>query len=244
MKTILSISIAALGLAVTPLKAEPQISVTGSAEVKVAPDEIHISVGVETRDANLNEVKRQHDQIMAGVLKFLKDKVPDKDMQTDLITIAPEYDSNVSRTKPVVYIVRKSLEIKLTTIADFEPILTGLLSNGVNYIHNIDFRTTQLRKHRDQARSMAVRAAREKADALAKELGVKCGKPTAINANEWGGWWSGYPNPWGGRGYSYYGQAQNVVQNAGGGPTDTGGETLSVGQITVSASVNVTFSLE
>ena len=39
----------------------PQISVSGSAEVKVAPDEIHLSVGVETRHEAVEEAKRQND---------------------------------------------------------------------------------------------------------------------------------------------------------------------------------------
>ncbi len=243
MKKLLLLSLAIPGLPSAQLLAEAQISVSGSAEVKVAPDEIHLSVGVETRDADLNEAKRRHDQSMASALKFLKSSaVPDKDVQTDFISITPEYDSNVSRTKPVVYIVRKSVEIKLTTVTNLEPILTGLLNNGVNYIHNLDFRTTQLRKLRDQARAMAIRAATEKADALAKDLGVKRGKPTAVNANEGGGWWGASGNFWGGRGYNY-GQVQNAVQYAGGPPEMTG-ETLSVGQISVSASVNVTFSFD
>ena len=51
-----------LAMAVTALSAfpafsqqsqePPQISVSGSAEVKVAPDEIYLRLGVETRDAD------------------------------------------------------------------------------------------------------------------------------------------------------------------------------------------------
>ena len=173
---------------------------------------------------------------MKTALGFLKASgVPDKDVQTDFISVAPEYGNDLTRTKPVVYIIRKSIEIKLTSVTNLEPVLTGLLNNGVNHIHNVDFRTTQLRKYRDQARAMAIRAAREKADALAQELGVKCGKPININASEWGGWWSGSGSYWGGRGgYGFNNVAQNAVQNAGG-PSDSPGETLSVGQISVSA---------
>ena len=52
MKTnlILTMSLAVLPfLSAVSQVPPPQISVTGSAEVKVAPDEIHLSVGVETR---------------------------------------------------------------------------------------------------------------------------------------------------------------------------------------------------
>ncbi|SPE55436.1 conserved exported hypothetical protein [Verrucomicrobia bacterium] len=243
MKTSLVASLAILAVFASA-GADAQISVSGSAEVKVAPDEIRISVGVETRDASLEEAKRRHNENMTSALRFLKSSgVPDKDVQTDFISVTPEYGNDLSRTKPVIFIVRKSIEIKLTTVTNLEPILTGLLSNGVNYIHNVDFRTTQLRKYRDEARAMAVRAAKEKAEALAKELGVECGKPTSINANEWGGGWGPAGSYWGGRGYNPYAQVQNVVQNEAG-PSDSGGYTMSLGQISISAAVNVTFSIQ
>lgn len=219
----------------------PLISVSGSAEVKVVPDEVRLSVGVETRDAKLDEARRENDERVSKALSFLKGSgVKDKDVQTDFISVEPSYDSTVSRTKPVIYVVRKSIEIKLTRIDAFEGLLTGLLTNGVNNVHGIDFRTSHLRKHRDAARAMAVRAAKEKADALASELGVKRGKVHSINANDWGGW-NGSGSYWGGRGGG--GMYQNVAQNAGG-PAETTDGTLSVGQISISASVNVSFLIE
>ena len=218
------------------------ISVSGSAEVKVAPDEVRLSVGVETRHEKLDDARKENDERISKALGFLKSSgVKEKDVQTDFISVEPNYDSNVSRTKPVTYVVRKSIEIKLTKIDSFEGLLTGLLTNGVNNVHGIDFRTSQMRKHRDAARAMAIRAAKEKADALASELGVKRGKVQNISANEWGGWWSGSGGYWGGRGGG--GMFQNAVQNAGG-PAETTDGTLSIGQISVSASVNVTFLIE
>jgi uncharacterized protein len=249
MKTPLFLLLVSIALPATRGLAQfnpqpPQINVSGSAEVKVAPDEIRISVGVETRHENLDEATRQHDERMKTALGFLKTSgVPDKNVQTDFINVQPEYDSNVSRVKPVVYIVRKSIGIKLTTVTNLEPVLTGLLKHGANYIHDIDFRTTQLRKHRDQARALAIRAAREKADAFARELGVTCGKPININASEWGGWWSSSGSNWGWGGRNYSAQSQNTVQNMGG-SSDSAGETLSIGQISVSATVNVSFLIE
>ena len=129
---------------------------------------------------------------MPGALAFLKaGGVKEKDVQTDFISVEPDYNYNSSHVKPVAYIVRKSIEIRVTTITNFESIVTGLLTNGVNYIHGIDFRTSQLRKYRDQARELAIKAAKEKADAMASALGVKRGKVYNINVNDWGGGWGG-----------------------------------------------------
>jgi uncharacterized protein YggE len=246
MKTRLVLTFAALTLSVSSTFSQqpsqpPLISVSGSAEVKVAPDEIYLKLGVETRHESLENAKTQNDERVSKALAFLKvSDIKTKDVQTDFISIEPTYDSNVSRTKPVTFVVRKSIEVKLTDTGSFEGLLTGLLTNGVNNVHGIEFRTSQLRKHRDTARAMAIRAAREKASALASELGVKCGKVYNINANDWGGW-SASGSHWGGR-YGG-GMYQNAVQNVGG-SVETDDSTLSVGQISVSATVNVSFLIE
>jgi uncharacterized protein YggE len=217
------------------------ISVSGSAEVKVPPDEINLDVGVEVRNPHLDQAKAQNDEKVASVLKFLKNSgIDSKDVQTDFVGIHPEF-KNERDTIPEIYVVQRSIGIRLRKVSDFEKVLTGVLKNGVNYVHGIDFRTTELRKHRDTARQMAIRAAREKADALAGELGVKVGKVQSISENTWGGWWSWSGGSWGSRRYG--GMYQNVMQNAGGsGPSEDG--SLSVGQISVSATVNVSFALE
>ncbi len=46
----------------------PQINVSGSAEVKVAPDEIRLSAGVETRHESLEEAKHQSDERVSKAL--------------------------------------------------------------------------------------------------------------------------------------------------------------------------------
>jgi hypothetical protein len=246
MKTRFLFALAMAALPFTP--AFSQINVSGSAEVKVAPDEIRLSVGVETRDQNLDVARQQNDERIAHALAFLKDAgVKDKDVQTDFISVVPDYDYNSSHVKPVAYIVRKSIEIRVTAITNFESIVTGLLTNGVNYIHGIDFRTSQLRKYRDQARELAVKAAKEKADAMASALGVKRGKVSSINVNDWSGGWGGYQNRWGTQWGGFNGQAnnvQNLGELSGAANADTAAETFSVGEISVSATVNVSFLIE
>lgn len=217
------------------------IDVSGSAEVKVVPNEIMLSVGIETRHEKLEEAKRRNDERVAKVLAFTKESgVRSQDVQTDYLNVEPVYEHDVSRTTPSHYAVRKSVQIRSTNLDRFEGLVTGLLTNGVTTIHGIDFRTTEVRKHRDTARAMAIRAAREKADALATELGVKRGKVRAINVNDSSGWLGWPGNYWGGRGGAMF---QNSVQSIGAAP-EIEDSTLSIGQISISASVNVSFLIE
>ncbi|QQQ01423.1 SIMPL domain-containing protein [Lysobacter enzymogenes] len=221
------------------------ISVSGSAEVKVPPDEVLLSVGVESRAAGLDEARRENDKDVAKALAFLRAHgVADKDVQTDYLNIEPQYSYErdlASKLRPQFYIVRKSIGVRLAKVDAFEPVLAGLLANGVQHVHGIEFRTSQLRKHRDAARALAIRAAQDKADALARELGVRRGVVYSASESYSGGWWRG--GGWGNLG----GQAlQNVVQQSGGGGGEGGGEggALAVGQISVNATVNATFAID
>ena len=165
--------------------------------------------------------------------------VPAKHIQTDHISIEPRYRDSYEQRDFVGFFVRQTIVITLKDITRFEDLLTDVLDAGANYVHGIQFRTTELRKHKDEARALAIRAAREKAVALAAELGQKVGEPYAIR-EEQSGWWSGY-GWWGSTGN--FGMTQNVVQNTGEAPTTTEGA-LAPGQISVTARVTVSFSLE
>jgi len=278
-------SLAIVGLLVFPVpsvraqsEVKPQISVSGSAEIKVAPNEVHLNVGVETRDESLDGAKQRNDDRVSKALSFLKQNgIKGQDIQTDYLVVEPIYDehanvspwtANISPTtglpipvneatnvppatplykfnerlvEPIYYVVRKSIGIKLTEVSSFDRILSGLITNGVNNVQRVDFRSSELGQLQNQTRTMAVRSAREKAQAMASELGVKVGKPLFISADDWSGWssWSP-PGKWsygtGGGG----GGSGSTPQSA----SDQAGVTFAVGRISITATVRVTFLLE
>jgi uncharacterized protein YggE len=106
-------------------------------------------------------------------------------------------------------------------------------------VHGIQFRSTELREHRDRARDLAIRAAKEKAVALAGALDQKVGEPIAIH-EEHNGWYSGYGAWWG----SHWsgGMTQNVIQNASSDGLAVEGS-IAPGQIAITARVSVSFEL-
>jgi uncharacterized protein YggE len=253
MKTITSILTAAaiiILVLVLPAQAgsppetsEPRlITVTGDAEVRVVPDEVILTLGVETWDEDLATAKKRNDARVKKVLAAAeKHGVEARHIKTDYISIEPRYHDNYEKGEFIGYFVRKTIVITLRDISKFEDLLTdALLDAGANYVHGVRFRTTELRKHRDQARVLAIKAAKEKAEALSKELGQKVGKPHAIR-EEYAGWWSWYNAWWGSRWSG--GMAQNVIQDVGEIPSAAEGN-ISPGQIAVSAKVTVSFELE
>lgn len=225
-----------------PVCAEARlITVTGEAEVNVVPDEVTLTLGVETANRQLRLAKSANDEIVKKVFAVaLARGVAAKDIQTDYINIEPRYRDSYEQRDFIGFFVRKTVVITLRDVTKFEDLLSDLLDAGANYVHGIQFRTTELRQYRDQARSLALQAAHEKAVAMAKELGQQVGQPTAIR-EEQNSWWSGYGAWWGG-GYAGA-MTQNVIQDVGNAPVFVD-DALAPGQISVTARVTVSFELE
>jgi uncharacterized protein len=136
----------------------------------------------------------------------------------------------------------------LKEVAKFDSFLDILLRLEGVTVQNIDFRTNDLRKHKDQARSLAIKAAKEKAEAMAGDLGQKLGKPITIteDINRWWSYYSFYYGYYGyyGSGYGSANSTANAVVNAPTSGETLGGDTsLAPGQISISAKVTVTFEL-
>ena len=221
---------------------EPRrITVSGEAEVRVVPDEVILTLGVETEDADLQIAKVENDQRVARILSLAEEHgIEAKHVQTDHISIEPRYKDTYERRGFIGYFVRKTIVITLREIDAFEDLLTDALATGATHVHGIQFRTTALRQHKDRARALAIEAAQEKAAAMAGALDQQIGEPTSIQEDQTG-WWSWYGGWWGAR----WGDSmtQNVIQNAGGDPAMTDG-TLAPGQIAVQARVTVSFVLK
>jgi uncharacterized protein YggE len=215
------------------------ISVSGDATVMVVPDEVVLTLGVETIDLNLAAAKRQNDEILRNVVAIARQYgLEDKHIQTDYINIEPRYENYVM-SKFIGYNVRKSVVLTLSDIDQFEDLLSSLIDAKVTNVHGIEFRTTELRKYRDQARELALQAAREKAEAMAGKLEMTVLDPVSITENP-SYWYSSYSSWWGGAGST---MTQNVIQNSGPQDTYQGDDALAPGQIAVRASVAVQFEL-
>ena len=218
-----------------------RITVTGDADVRVVPDEVVLTLGVETDDLDLAAAKAENDVRMSRVIRVAADAgIAENLIRTDYLGIEPRYRYDGSERVFLGYWVQKSVALTLRDLDAFEDVLSAVLEAGANYVHGIQFRTTELRSHRDRARSLALTAAREKAEMMARELGHGVGETVLIREDR-STWWSSYGGWWGG-GRSGY-MSQNVVQNAPAGGASAEGITAP-GQISVTAHVTVTFELE
>jgi uncharacterized protein len=207
------------------------ITVTGEAEVRVVPDEVVFDVVVQSVNRELRAAKAQTDERLKRLIELTRRyDVAAEDLQTDYISVEPRYRGNNESRQFLGYAVRKDLVFKLRDVSRAEALLSEVLEAGITRINDIDFRTSQMRKYRDEARAQAIRAAREKAIALTAEIGQKIGRAYSIEEVV----------PSGSSAAANF--SSNSVTISGEGEATSG--TLALGQIRVSARVVVRFELE
>lgn len=215
--------------------APPLITVTGEAEVRVVPDEVVFDLTVQTLNRDLRVAKTQTDERLKKTLELTrKYRIAPADVQTDYIKLEPRYRGNDETRTLVGYSVRKDLVFTLRDASQAEALLSEVMEAGISRINSINFRSSQLRKHRDQARALAIKAAQEKAVALTAEIGQRIGKAYSIDEDVPGGvsnFRTGTLSP------------NNFIADSDGATASSEG-TLALGQIKVSARVMVRFILE
>ncbi len=204
------------------------------------PDEVVVSLGVHTENVSMSVAIAENNDRVARVLAAIVSLgISAKDYQTDTIRVDPIRHYFSRPSQPEGYSMSKSIRVTLRDASQIEPLLAGVFDVGLDQLFGVEFRVKDLQSHREKARLLAVRVAREKAQSMCGELGQTIGK--ALYIDEAAGY-SPYSTGYYYGGYYGGSQAANVSVNAGGTPVETDG-TVAFGQISVTARVNVVFEL-
>ena len=182
MRAIIISALLLAGLSVAQDKAPAKlVRVIGSADVKVVPDKAVIEVGVERQNASATAAKQSADNTSRRIIAALHaNGVDARDIQTAYLSLQP--NSYTRKGVRISYFVAaQTLTVTVRDLAKLDSLLESLVKAGGNRIDSISYETTDLRKYRDQARDLAIKAAREKADALARALGQQIGKAEMID---------------------------------------------------------------
>lgn len=225
--SLLFFSIAFLSSAQETRNPVPQISVSGEGKIKVIPDQVDIVVGFQNSGKDAKEVKGLNDEILDKVLKYLKKAgIPTSDYTTSSVSLHKAYDYE---KKKATFQANQTLNITLKDLKRYDELMAGLNEAGINLIQGVEFKSSKLAEYESEARKSAILNAKFKAVDYVSAIGQKIGKAILItDASQ-----NFYPQP------MYKGNvmamASDVSQNK---------ETLAVGEIVVTANVNVTFVLE
>lgn len=221
------------------------IHVSGTASVNILPDRALIQLGVQSNGRTPREVQARNAETISQVIKALKAQgIEAKDISTDRYIIQPLYEEwDDLRIKG--YRIFNVISITLREVDKASDTIATAFQAGANQVVNVEFYTSELRKYRDQAREMAMKAASEKAEALSQAAGAETSCVLNISENTYS-YFNGW-NWWYGGGSNQNLWTQNAVQNVaptGGEPTTGDDSPVSAGQISIRAEVSVTFALK
>ena len=210
------------------IKQIPLINVSGEGKVKVAPDQVCISATVETKGNNAKDVKKQNDEKMDAVLKFIKKmNIPTADFKTKQVALNPQYDYEKKKTS---YNATQTVEIVVKDLSKYDELMEGLVQQGINRIDKVTFESSKEAQLQIEARKLSMKDAKAKGEDYVSVLGQKVGKAFTITDNS-----QVYrPQPM----YA----AMRMKESAD--SMGASNETLAIGEIEITANVTVSFVLD
>jgi uncharacterized protein YggE len=168
-------------LAQTP---PPTISVTGEAQVSVAPDLAQIDGGVTTEARSAREARDANNKAMAAILPALKGAgIAEADIRTARLSLFPQ-SSPSKPSGPVQitgYRASNRVTIRVRDVTKVAATIDALVAAGANEIGGINFMVSQESKLLDDARVKAIEDARRKAEIYARAANVRLGAPVSIS---------------------------------------------------------------
>ncbi len=209
-----------------------KISVTGSAEKDVLPDEVVLSLTVLSEGSDAKQVQEKNSQQMNTVIEALKNAgIKDNEIETTQYSLYPwqEWDQTTQKNLNKGYRLQQTISVTTTETTKAGELLDLAVKNGINTVDSISFRLSNSKEQqlKEELVAEATSKAREKAKTLAKNLDVSLGDVLFVTESSYN------PGPW-----YYNGAMKTTAMETAAAPT------ISPQQVKVSLQVNVDFEIE
>lgn len=214
------------------------ISVNGDGEVKVTPNLGQFTFAVIAKGKTAQEAQSTSTARMNDILGFIKGQgVEEKDIRTSDYTLSPKftYESAMApcdgwncpppKEIPDGFEVSQMVTVKVRDAAKAGALLAGVAEKGATGISGLGFTLEDDKLPKAEARDKAVAEAKEKAQKIAEQFGMKLGRITSYYENQT------YDEPMSGG----YGAMEMK--------SDSVAVPLPVGEQKVTASVSVSYEL-
>jgi uncharacterized protein YggE len=152
------------------------ITVVGSGEVSVSPDEAVLVLGVETEADEAGTALAQNNDAMQAVIDaLLKAGIPEKDVQTEVFSLQPRYSQaqQGSVQEVIGFTATHLVRVLVSDVSTVGDVVDAASQAGVNRINSIQFEVSNPTQQLDQARSAAWEDAQQKAEQLASLAGAQ-----------------------------------------------------------------------
>ncbi len=208
------------------------ISVSGTAVMKAAPDQVVWRIELSDFDKDMRAAKQRNDAKVQAVLA-LRDEldIGEQELETGHLSISREYERGKygERNAFKHYAVRRSVTIRQTDLKRFDEYLDKLVASSEMEV-NFSFETSKMHELRADTRLKALAAAKEKAAAMAEVVGAELGRIRTIQEHS--------PNR------SFSSPLSNAAFTHSPPPVDVASDRFVPGAISLQVSVYATFELD
>ncbi len=209
------------------------INITAEGKTLVAPDIAQFSFSVVAEGKDPEKLATDNTAKMNAAIDFVKSQgVEAKDIKTAGYNLSPKYDYDRKTGRSFIngYTLTQTVFVKVRDFAKVGKLIGSLPTYGINDISSLTFDIENPDKFLNEARRQAFEKARAKADAMAKQNGVRISR--VINFYESSG---GYPRP-------YFAEA--YAKGGGmGGPVLAPTPAIEPGSQEVTVNVSVTYEI-
>lgn len=145
------------------------INVSGEGRVSLPPDVVMMDLGVSVRDEGLGAAQSQAADQMRSVIDALRASgVAENDIQTSNYSIYAERDYNQPEQPLIGYTVSQTVVAKVRELDNAGSVIEAAVEAGANQVNNVWFALENPEEAVRQARELAVKNARAKAEELAR----------------------------------------------------------------------------
>jgi len=154
-----------------------QVIVTsGEATVKRAPDRVWVTIAAESRAKAAAEAQRMNAEAMSAVLDKIKGAdIPADAIQTTGYNLQPEFDYAGGRQTLRGYVARNQVQVRIDALAKTGDVIAAAVATGATSVSNVRFDLKDRASAEREALRMAVRDARQRAEAAAAGASVTLG---------------------------------------------------------------------
>ena len=168
------------------------ISISGEGEVIGIPDIAQLQLGLVTEKSTIDAAQEENTKTMNAVIERLKKnlKIDEKDIQTANYNMNPRYDWIKGKRDLKGYTVSQNLNLKIRDLSGITEVLKLAGEYNLNQVNSLTFSIDDPEKLKQEARVLALKNAKLKAQNLADIMGVKLGKVLSFSESAGG---SNYP---------------------------------------------------
>jgi len=166
---------------------EPSVlTVTGFGEVRMAPDEATVQLGVTRQRETAQEAQEQVNQVAQEILSaVIQLGVEAEHIQTSELRLSPVYTPRrpgfSDEPRVVAYRASNMVSVRLEDLSLVGPAIDSAMKAGANQLQGVHFALRNDLSAREQALKEAVKEASQKAKAISEALDVKIIEVIEVN---------------------------------------------------------------